>query len=114
MNNRRDYSARSTSRQARRRNTSVSASTWQRQPKQARRSISGQRSVQLPFAPPEDWHEVTDREQYRVVTQPAGDGFRLCEIAPGVTLDEVRASVGCTLTVPGDLTVIASVAKQSP
>ena len=46
--------------------------------------------------------------------EPTGDGFRLREIAPGVTLDEVQATVGCTLTVPGDLTVIASVAKQSP
>jgi hypothetical protein len=51
-------------------------STQQRQPKQARRSINGQRSVQLPFAPPEDWHEVTEQDDYRVVTQPAGDGYR--------------------------------------
>ncbi len=76
MNFRRDYSTRSTARQARRRNRSVTASTWQRQPKQARRSISGQRSVRLPFAPPEDWHEVTDRDVFRVVTQSSGDGFR--------------------------------------
>jgi len=76
MNFRRDYSARSTARQARRRNRSVTASTWQRQPKQARRSINGQRSVRLPFAPPEDWYEVSEREDYRVVIQPAGDGYR--------------------------------------
>jgi hypothetical protein len=85
MNVRRDYSARSTARQARRRNTSVSASTWQRQPKQARRSISGQRSVRLPFAPPEDWHEVTDGAEYRVIEQPAGSGYRHV-----VTVAEVR------------------------
>jgi hypothetical protein len=85
MNLRRDYSARSTARQARRRNTSVTASTWQRQPKQARRSISGQRSVRLPFAPPEDWHEVTDVEEFRVVIQPPGPGFRHV-----VTEEEVR------------------------
>lgn len=55
---------------------SITASTWQRQPKQARRSISGVRSVRLPFAPPEDWHEVTDREDFRVLIQPPGPGYR--------------------------------------
>jgi hypothetical protein len=76
MNVRRDYSARSTARQARRRNTSVTASTRQRQPKQARRSISGQRSVRLPFAPPEDWHDISEDDEYRIVVQPPGPGFR--------------------------------------
>jgi hypothetical protein len=76
MNTRRDYSTRSTARQARRRNTSVSAGARQRQPKQARRSISGQRSVRLPFAPPEDWHEVSDRDEFRVVIQAPGPGYR--------------------------------------
>jgi hypothetical protein len=32
--------------------------------------------VQLPFAPPEDWHEITDCANYRVVVQPPGEGFR--------------------------------------
>jgi 3-oxoacid CoA-transferase B subunit len=35
--------------------------------------------------------------------EPTGDGFSLREIAPGITLDEVRATVGCKLTVPDDL-----------
>jgi hypothetical protein len=86
MNARRDTSVRSPARQARRRNTSITASTWQRQPKQARRSISGQRSVRLPFAPPEDWHEVTDSEEFRVVIQSPGLGYRHV-----VTEEEVRA-----------------------
>ena len=35
--------------------------------------------------------------------EPIGDGFRLREIAPGLTLDEVRASVGCRLEVPDNV-----------
>lgn len=35
--------------------------------------------------------------------QPTGNGFRLLEIAPGVTVDEVRAATGGTLTVADDL-----------
>ncbi|MGD0106901.1 MAG: 3-oxoacid CoA-transferase subunit B [Rhodopila sp.] len=31
--------------------------------------------------------------------EPAGSGFRLCEIAPGLTVDEIRAATGGTLTV---------------
>ncbi len=32
--------------------------------------------------------------------EPVGEGFRIREIAPGITLDEVHASVGCKLIVP--------------
>jgi 3-oxoacid CoA-transferase B subunit len=35
--------------------------------------------------------------------EPIGDGFRIREIAPGITLDEVHATVGCKLTVPENL-----------
>src|SRR6476659_6269814 len=42
---------------------------------------------------------------------PTGDGFSLREIAPGITLDEVRATVGCKLTVPDDLPEVR-LAKQ--
>jgi acyl CoA:acetate/3-ketoacid CoA transferase beta subunit len=38
--------------------------------------------------------------------QPTGDGFRILEIAPGVTLDEVHATVGCKLTVPENLPTV--------
>ena len=35
------------------------------------------RNLQLPFVPPEDWHEPTARKnRYRVVVQPPGKGFR--------------------------------------
>lgn len=39
--------------------------------------------------------------------EPAGDGFRLLEIAPGVSVDEVRASTGGTLRVADGLKTIA-------
>lgn len=31
---------------------------------------------QAPFVPPEDWHEATDRDGYRIIVQPPGRGFR--------------------------------------
>jgi 3-oxoacid CoA-transferase B subunit len=40
------------------------------------------------------------------VFEPTGDGFRIREIAPGVTLDEVHATVGCKLTVPENLPTV--------
>ena len=38
--------------------------------------------------------------------EPTGDGFRIREIAPGVTLDQVHATVGCRLTVPENLPTV--------
>jgi acyl CoA:acetate/3-ketoacid CoA transferase beta subunit len=35
--------------------------------------------------------------------QPTGDGFLMREIAPGLTVDEVRAATGAKLTVPDNL-----------
>lgn len=40
--------------------------------------------------------------------QPAGDGFRLLEIAPGLTVDDIRAATGGTLTVADTLKEIAA------
>jgi hypothetical protein len=82
---RRDYSDKSPARQARRRNTVVHSRTSQPQPKQARRSINALANVRAPFAPPEDWHEATDRDGYRVVVQSPGIGHRHI-----VTPDQVR------------------------
>ena len=39
--------------------------------------------------------------------QPAGDGFRLLEIAPGLTVDDIRAATDGTLTVADTLRKIA-------
>ena len=40
--------------------------------------------------------------------QPAGDGFRLLEIAPGLTVDDIRAATDGTLTVADTLKEIAA------
>lgn len=76
MKTRRDYSAKSTVRQARGRNMAVSAHSRLQQPKRARRAIGSQRNVQQPFAPPEDWYDVSEGDGYRVVVQPPGEGYR--------------------------------------
>ena len=76
MNVRRDHSAKSMARQAKGRNTFVAGRTWQRRPKQARRSSTGQRNARLPFAPPEDWYDTTEAADYRIVVQDAGPGYR--------------------------------------
>jgi len=80
---RHDHSHRSSGRQARRRNGVVGSS--HRQPKQTRRSIGGRPNVRAPFAPPEDWYESSDADEYRVIVQPAGEGFRHV-----VTAEQVR------------------------
>jgi hypothetical protein len=77
MNARRNKSAISTSRQAKGRNTFVRSRNWQRRPKQARRSSTGQRNARLPFAPPEDWYDSTESAgHYRIVVQEPGEGYR--------------------------------------
>jgi hypothetical protein len=76
MNVRRDHSAKSTARQAKGRNTFVRSRNWQRRPKQARRSSTGQRNARLPFAPPEDWYDPTEAEEFRIVVQEPGKGYR--------------------------------------
>jgi len=43
----------------------------------SKRSRGVQRNVELPFLPPEDWHEPAEEATgYRVVVQPPGEGFR--------------------------------------
>jgi hypothetical protein len=76
MNARRHNSAKSTARQAKGRNTFVRSRNWQRRPKQARRSSTGQRNARLPFAPPEDWYDSTEAVDYRIVVQEPGEGYR--------------------------------------
>src|SRR5690349_19043898 len=45
------------------------------------------RNQELPFVPPEDWHEPRQsRRGYRIVTQSAGDGYRHV-----LTPEEIRA-----------------------
>ena len=73
---RRDYSDKSAARQARRRNMAVNGGGTRPQPKQARRILNSRPNIRAPFTPPEDWHESTDREGYRVVIQEPGEGYR--------------------------------------
>jgi hypothetical protein len=85
MNARRNQNAKSTARQAKGRNTFVRSRNWQRRPKQARRSSTGQRNARLPFAPPEDWYDPTDATNYRIIVQEPGEGYRHI-----LTPDDVR------------------------
>jgi 3-oxoacid CoA-transferase B subunit len=39
--------------------------------------------------------------------RPTGEAFQLIEIAPGVSVDELRAATGCPLNVPADLKRVA-------
>ncbi len=42
-----------------------------------KRSRGIQRNLELPFIPPEDWHEpVEEAEDYQIIEQPPGAGFR--------------------------------------
>ncbi|MEM6328672.1 MAG: hypothetical protein AAF790_00330 [Planctomycetota bacterium] len=85
MNARRDYHSKAQLRQSRRRNAAANARRESLSKPKSRRVV-GQRNAKLPFAPPEDWHEPSpSASPYRIVTQPAGDGYRHV-----VTPDEVR------------------------
>jgi hypothetical protein len=43
----------------------------------SKRARGGQANERLPFVPPEDWHEPRDKNRgYRIIVQPAGEGFR--------------------------------------
>lgn len=73
---RRDYRGKSQVRQARRRNTTVSASLTRGAQPKSRRGVAA-KNVALPFSPPEDWHEPSEgADGYRVVVQAPGDGYR--------------------------------------
>ncbi|QDT69410.1 hypothetical protein MalM25_23470 [Planctomycetes bacterium MalM25] len=73
---RRDYYGKSQARQARRRNSAVSARQSLGSTPKSRRGVAP-RNVALPFSPPEDWHEPSEEiEGYEVLVQPAGEGYR--------------------------------------
>jgi hypothetical protein len=78
MNARRDYHTKSTHRQAKRRNVDVTARASNRGKERvrARRSTLIIPNRREPFAPPEDWHEPKGRDDYRVVVQTPGPGYR--------------------------------------
>jgi hypothetical protein len=43
----------------------------------SKRARGGQRNMRLPFQPPEDWHEPTERGAgFRTIIQPPGSGYR--------------------------------------
>lgn len=64
--------------QARYRNAVAKARTASRGRPASKRSRGGQRNEQLPFSPPEDWHEPrTERaDGYKILVQPPGGGYR--------------------------------------
>ena len=77
MNARRVQSVKSMARrQAIGRNTYVRSNGDKRRPKQARRAGMQQVNVREPFAPPEDWHEPSEAEDYRIIVQAPGPGYR--------------------------------------
>jgi hypothetical protein len=58
-----------------------------RGPRSSKRVRGVPRNQELPFVPPEDWHEPrSSRRGYRIVTQSAGEGYRHV-----LTIDEIRA-----------------------
>lgn len=73
----RHYHAKSNIRQARRRNSAVSAKLTRR-PGRRRggRAQLGHQNLREPFTPPEDWHEPTGQGGYRIVKQAPGEGYR--------------------------------------
>jgi len=72
--------------QAKHHNSVAKARSRRRGTPSGKRARGVQRNEQLPFAPPEDWHEPTGkRNGYRIVVQPPGQGYRHV-----VTAEEVR------------------------
>lgn len=73
MRSSRQYPTNAALRQAKRQAPKTQISWSQR----ARRTQFGTRNERMPFSPPEDWHEpVGDVDDYRIVVQSPGDGFR--------------------------------------
>lgn len=59
--------------------------------RRARRSLVGVQNLREPFAPPEDWHEPTNRNRgYRFVVQDPGEGY-----VHVVTPAQVRERLAC-------------------
>lgn len=72
--------------QARLNNRLTRARSLPHAPQSKRARQSGLRDHELPFTPPEDWHEPRDRRDgYRIVVQPPGEGYRHV-----LTPDDVR------------------------
>ena len=58
-------------------NTVAAAKTARRKGVLVNKRSRGSQNVQLPFIPPEDWHEPTGAgDGYKVIVQQPGDGFR--------------------------------------
>jgi hypothetical protein len=58
-------------------NAMVKARHSRRGVRSSKRARGMPRNEQLPFVPPEDWHEPQEnRSDYRVIVQPAGNGYR--------------------------------------
>jgi hypothetical protein len=73
---RRDYHAKSQVRQARNRNSTVSARLSRSGRRQSRRGVA-EANQALPFSPPEDWHEPTGKGgEYQILEQKPGAGYR--------------------------------------
>ena len=73
MRTNRQYRANAVVRQAARQAPKTQISWTQR----ARRAQLGSRNEQMPFSPPEDWHEpVGDVDGYRIIEQSPGAGYR--------------------------------------
>lgn len=86
MSVRRNYSAKHLVRQAKGRNTAVTARARKHAPARARRSNVGHRNECEPFAPPEDWYEPHGNGgDYRIIVQSPGKGYRHV-----VTPDDIR------------------------
>jgi hypothetical protein len=67
-------------------NTVALAKTRRRDVRANKRARGMQRNLQLPFVPPEDWHEPNEsHDGYRIVVQQPGPGFRHI-----LTPDDVR------------------------
>jgi hypothetical protein len=58
-------------------NAVVKARHSRRSVRSSKRARGVPRNEQLPFVPPEDWHEPREnRTDYRIIVQPAGNGYR--------------------------------------
>lgn len=75
MRARRNHLAKGQARQVRRRNANATARRKGRYQPKSRRCVDS-RNVPQPFAPPEDWHEPTGADSYRIVMQEPGEGYR--------------------------------------
>jgi len=70
------------------------------------RARSVQRNLQLPYMPPESWHEpIADGRAYKILAQPAGTGYRHV-----LTPEEIRARLG---QFPAEITAKLEIVQLS-